>query len=518
MVRTQRTAPAARPTTTSRERQRSGSRSSLFVTAVTALIALTVMAGTIVASAMVAGPTSSAGAAGILPPANPGANTPQSSPDWLAAIANARALEGVGAMQINEAEFAQLPAAEQIFIALNFERIGRGLPPIMYMTSQLNASAGQGAARAGDPSVPTVLTGGVPLTGGGSIWAGEVSSSLAADYYWMYLDGPGTNSNLACMRGVDCWIHRDAILHGYPGCGGGPAQLSMGAAFDPTGYPGGSVAAVMASSCTEPADVTLTWPQALWATSATRVVGLASLPNGAGYWEAQANGTVAALGKAPNDGSVTSALNAPIVGLAATPDGGGYWLVAADGGVFSFGDAHFYGSTGSLRLNQPIVGLAPTPDGKGYWLVAADGGIFSYGDAAFRGSMGGMPLNEPVVGMASDAATGGYWEVAADGGIFSFDATFLGSTGSIRLNEPIVGMESTPNGLGYRFVAADGGIFSYGTATFEGSTGGLALVAPMVALAADDATGGYWMAAADGGIFNYGGAAYLGRATGSLVH
>jgi hypothetical protein len=33
-------------------------------------------------------------------------------------------------------------------------------------------------------------------------------------------------------------------------------------------------------------------------------------------------------------------------------------LVAADGGIFSFGDAHFYGSTGSIRLNQPVVGMA----------------------------------------------------------------------------------------------------------------------------------------------------------------
>ena len=514
-VRTRRTAPAARTGTTTREDHRRAS--SLRAAALTALMALTVMAGSVVAPAVSAGSTVPAGAAGILPPANPAVNTPQSSADWLAAIDNARALEGVGPMQINEAEFAQLPAGEQLFIALNLERIGRGLPPIMYMTAQLNASAGQGAVRAGDPSVPTVLTGGVSPTAGGSIWAGEVPSSLAADYYFMYLDGPGTNSNLACTRGAECWVHRDAILHEYPGCGGAPALLSMGAAFDPTGYPGGSMAAVMASSCAEPADVTLTWPEALWSTSPTRVVGLASIPNGTGYWEAEANGTVAALGKAPNDGSVTSALNAPIIGLAASPDGGGYWLIASDGGVFSFGDAHFYGSTGSLRLNQPIVGIAPTSDGKGYWLVAADGGIFSYGDAAFRGSMGGKPLNEPVVGMARDAATGGYWEVAADGGIFSFDAPFLGSTGSIRLNEPIVGMESTPNGIGYRFVAADGGIFSYGTATFEGSTGGLALVAPVVAMAADDATGGYWMAAADGGIFNYGGAAYLGRATSTLV-
>ena len=123
-VRTWRTAPAARTRTTSRERRRSGT--SLLVAAVVALMALGVMAGTVVASAVFAGSTASAGAAGILPPANPAANTPQSSPDWLAAIDNARALEGVGAMPINEAEFEQLPAAEQLFIALNFERIGPG--------------------------------------------------------------------------------------------------------------------------------------------------------------------------------------------------------------------------------------------------------------------------------------------------------------------------------------------------------------------------------------------------------
>ena len=79
-------------------------------------------------------------------------------------------------MQIDEAEFVQLPAAEQLFIAINLERIGRGLPPIMYMTSQLNAYAAKGAALAGDPAVPTVLSGGVPLLTGDAIWAGEVSS------------------------------------------------------------------------------------------------------------------------------------------------------------------------------------------------------------------------------------------------------------------------------------------------------------------------------------------------------
>jgi hypothetical protein len=113
-------------------------------------------------------------------------------------------------------------------------------------------------------------------------------------------------------------------------------------------------------------------------------------------------------------------LNKPIVGMASTPDGGGYWLVASDGGIFSFGDAKFLGSTGAIHLNEPIVGMASTPDGGGYWLVASDGGIFSFGDATFFGSSGSTPLNEPIVGMHSTPDGGGYWLVASDGGIFAF--------------------------------------------------------------------------------------------------
>jgi len=75
-----------------------------------------------------------------------------------------------------------------------------------------------------------------------------------------------------------------------------------------------------------------------------------------------------------------------VVGMTATPDGHGYWFVASDGGIFSFGDAHFYGSTGSIRLNLPVVGMASN-GGKGYWFSAADGGMFSFGSAPFYGSM-----------------------------------------------------------------------------------------------------------------------------------
>jgi hypothetical protein len=470
--------------------------------------------GVMVVGSITAGLTSvPAGADGILPPFNPASNIAPSSGDWLSSIDVARAPEGVGTMDISESGLASLPPGEQEFALVNVERVDRGLPPIDYMTAQLDSYAQAGANSMTDPAVPSAVTGGSPMTWGGSLWAGA-PSALESDYYMMYDDGFGgsATTNFACSSATawGCWIHRDIILHEFGNCPTGPPALSMGAASSSSG----SIAALVVSSCGPPSDVTVTWSQVAGVVS-ERTIGIAPLANGSGYWEAEANGTVAAFGAAHSLGSLSGRLNAPLVAITPTPDGGGYWLVASDGGIFSFGDAAFHGSTGALHLNEPIVGMASTPTGKGYWLVASDGGIFSFGDAAFHGSMGGTPLNQPIVGMAEDPATGGYWEVAADGGIFSYKAPFFGSTGSIHLNKPIAGMEASPNGTGYRFVASDGGIFNYGQASFDGSTGSIRLASPVVGMAADNATNGYWMAAADGGIFTFGGATYMGRLVSS---
>ena len=155
-----------------------------------------------------------------------------------------------------------------------------------------------------------------------------------------------------------------------------------------------------------------------------------------------ADGGVFTLGDAAFYGSMGGkALNAPIVGMASTPDGHGYWLVAADGGVFSFGDAAFYGSMGGKALNAPIVGMAggkainapivgmAASAADGYWLAGADGGVFSFGDASFLGSMAGHPLDPSFSGMAATTDGRGYWLVRYDNCIFAFgDAPFLGPT------------------------------------------------------------------------------------------
>src|SRR5580704_2397914 len=122
-------------------------------------------------------------------------------------------------------------------------------------------------------------------------------------------------------------------------------------------------------------------------------------------------------------------LSKPIVGMASTPDGDGYWLVAADGGIFTFGDARFFGSAAQHPLSHPIVGMASTPDGDGYWLVAADGGVFTFGDAGFFGSSGQHPPGSPIVGVASTPDGAGYWLIIAGGGVLAFGDAAEGEIG-----------------------------------------------------------------------------------------
>jgi len=186
------------------------------------------------------------------------------------------------------------------------------------------------------------------------------------------------------------------------------------------------------------------------------VTGIASTPDGNGYWTTTAIGQVVTQGDAGNFGSITTPLRGPVVGMASTSDGQGYWLVASDGGVFSFGDAQFFGSTGGMVLNQPAVGMASTSDGQGYWLVAADGGVFTFGDAPFFGSTGNVVLNGPVVGITATADNGGYRMVASDGGIFDFgDAAFYGSGTGAPLTAPVVGMTARPGGYWIAFGSTD---------------------------------------------------------------
>ena len=173
---------STRPTLCSARRRHVGPRRSL----AQSVLAVLAVFGCFVVAAI--GSTTLAGAAGILPPSNPPGNIAPSDSDWLTSIDAARAVEGVGPMEVDETMLDSLPAPEQLFIVLNDERIDRGLPPIEYMSAQLNAVAAQSAASATDVVPPSSLSNGTAVTFGGAVWAG-LSSVLESDYLWMYDDG-----------------------------------------------------------------------------------------------------------------------------------------------------------------------------------------------------------------------------------------------------------------------------------------------------------------------------------------
>ncbi|MCU1453410.1 MAG: hypothetical protein JWN46_1556 [Acidimicrobiales bacterium] len=129
----------------------------------------------------------------------------------LAAIANARAQEGVGPLVL-PSNYGSLTRAQQIFVVINIERVDRKLPPIMGLVDALDFAAAVGAAGFADP----VLPGGYPLTGSGSIFAGGAATVLGTLYDWMYFDGlRGVNPACTSSSSPECWIHRNIILGTY---------------------------------------------------------------------------------------------------------------------------------------------------------------------------------------------------------------------------------------------------------------------------------------------------------------
>lgn len=153
-------------------------------------------------------------------------NSPACINAALAAINHAHALESIRPMVL-PAGFAQLSIPDQLFVAVNLERVDRGLPPFNGLTAGLNANAQRGADDANDPPDP-----GAAYVLDDAEWAGGSSNGLDAVYGWMYDDGYNSG-NLDCLRrdASGCWGHRKGILDDF---GSGP-NLVMGAAIDTTG-------------------------------------------------------------------------------------------------------------------------------------------------------------------------------------------------------------------------------------------------------------------------------------------
>jgi uncharacterized protein YkwD len=136
----------------------------------------------------------------------------------LADINQARASEGIGPMQL-PGNFYSLNTQAQLVAVSNAERTSRGLPA-MAQNANLDGLAQAGAAAGTDPTGPSGYT-------WGSIYALGDPTALAADFSWMYDDGPDS-SNVDCPKAGSpgCWGHRDNILSPWAGeAGAGVATV-----------------------------------------------------------------------------------------------------------------------------------------------------------------------------------------------------------------------------------------------------------------------------------------------------
>ena len=116
-------------------------------------------------------------------------------------------------------DFASLSTVNQLIAVTNAERTSRGLPALVANLA-LNALAAVGATVGSDPIGP------VGFSWGSNITWGYVSP-LAADFAWMYDDGPG-GSNIDCPAsgGGGCWDHRHNLLAPWGGAiGAGAADI-----------------------------------------------------------------------------------------------------------------------------------------------------------------------------------------------------------------------------------------------------------------------------------------------------
>jgi hypothetical protein len=118
-------------------------------------------------------------------------------------INSAHTLEGLGPIVL-PGNYSSLNLTQKMIAVSNAERTIRGLPAVVE-TAANDRLAKKGAKASTDPIGPSGHA-------WGSIWAG-VADPLAADYLWMYDDGPG-GINLDCQHPGDpgCWGHRHNIL------------------------------------------------------------------------------------------------------------------------------------------------------------------------------------------------------------------------------------------------------------------------------------------------------------------
>jgi hypothetical protein len=191
----------------------------------------------------------------------------------LDAIDTARGKEGLRPMAL-PSDFPRLTVPEQLFVAIDRERVDRGLAPFPGLSVALDSGAQKGADVARLPPRP-----GRPYASVDTEWIGDVDNGLDADFQWVYNDGPNSGvPGCSKERTSGCWADRHIVLNRF-----GRRRLVMGAAYDPTGDTssgdrgGSSLAATLATS-SRAGSYAYTWKQALAATSAGRLQPLRAIP------------------------------------------------------------------------------------------------------------------------------------------------------------------------------------------------------------------------------------------------
>jgi hypothetical protein len=127
----------------------------------------------------------------------------------LADIDRGRHTDHLGPLRLPK-NFATRSAPAQLRALVNQERSARHLPRLSG-SSALDTRAQAGAAQGVDPTGPAAYA-----------WASNFSAGyttpLAADFAWMYDDGPGSpNSACTSAGAAGCWGHRDNILSAWGG-------------------------------------------------------------------------------------------------------------------------------------------------------------------------------------------------------------------------------------------------------------------------------------------------------------
>ncbi len=130
----------------------------------------------------------------------------------LADINLARRGEHVAPLRLPKG-FAARSVPAQILTITNLERSARHLKT-MPLNGTLAALALAGARRSADPSGPSGYAWGSNLASG-------YDTPLAADFGWMYDDGPGSPNSACSSAGqAGCWAHRHNIVVPWGGAQG----------------------------------------------------------------------------------------------------------------------------------------------------------------------------------------------------------------------------------------------------------------------------------------------------------